>query len=82
MSHGEVSYNRSPVNGRYLVGTMASFSCNYGYTRSGSASRTCQTSANWNGEMPTCSQSIKPKIKIMCWIMNYVNIFGFCKNII
>ena len=63
VSHGEVSYSTSPVNEKYLVDTVASFSCNYGYTRSGSASRTCQTSANWNGEITTCSQSIKANIK-------------------
>ena len=63
LSHGEVNYNRSPVNGKYQAHTEASFSCNYGYTRSGSASRTCQTSGNWNGEMSTCSLSIKANIK-------------------
>ena len=57
LSHGEVSYNRSPVNGKYQAQTVASFSCNYGYSRSGLESLTCQTSGNWNQEIPTCNKS-------------------------
>ena len=54
---GRVTYNRDSVNGRYPVDTRASFSCNPGYSRSGSSSRTCQTSGNWNQQMPRCNQS-------------------------
>ena len=55
--NGGVRYNRSPVNGRYPVDTVAYLSCNYGYSRSGSSSRTCQTSGTWNLDTPTCNQS-------------------------
>ena len=56
---GTVAYNRNRVNGGYPVGTRADFSCNYGYSRSGPRSRTCQTSGNWNQQTPTCNRSNK-----------------------
>ena len=44
----------SEENGRYLVNTVASFSCNSGYYQNGVNSATCETSGNWNKEIPTC----------------------------
>ena len=43
---------------------MASFSCNNGYTVSGSSIRTCQTSGNWEQPIPTCTQSNENKLTI------------------
>ena len=61
LPNGLASYDESPVtNGKYTVDTVVSFTCNYGYSLSGSTSRTCQTSGNWDEEMPTCNQSKKP----------------------
>jgi cysteine-rich repeat protein len=34
--------------------STASYSCNAGYVRSGSATRACQTSGTWSGSAPTC----------------------------
>ncbi|EDQ85702.1 uncharacterized protein MONBRDRAFT_38713 [Monosiga brevicollis MX1] len=34
--------------------SVATFSCNEGYTRSGPASRTCQASGEWSGSAPMC----------------------------
>ena len=57
LTNGIVSYDVSAENERYPAGATASFSCNYGYSMSGSTSRTCQTSGNWEQQLPTCSQS-------------------------
>ena len=59
ISNGRVMYDRArvSVNGGWPVDTVASFSCNSGYSRSGSSSRTCQTSGNWNQQNPTCNQN-------------------------
>ena len=72
LSNGGVSYNKSPVNGRYPVDTRASFSCTRGYSLSGSSSRTCQTSGNWNQGIPTCNQSN--------WRISFTFLFFLTKN--
>ena len=56
LSNGRVDYNTSAVNGRYPVDTSASFTCNSGYTRSGSSSSICQNSGGWNEYEPTCNK--------------------------
>ena len=58
LQNGQISYNDSQAtNGEYPVDTVASFSCNYGHSRSGSNSRTCQIQGDWDQETPTCNQS-------------------------
>ena len=57
LSHGHITYSKSELNLGYPVGTGADFTCNQGYSRSGSSSRTCQTSGNWNGKTSSCRQS-------------------------
>ena len=55
--NGQITYNKPAVsNGKYPVDTTISFTCNYGYRRSGSTSGTCQTSGTWNQQPPTCTQ--------------------------
>ena len=54
MDNGQVSYNRSPVNGRYPVGTEVYFSCNPGYSSTGPSSMICESSGNWSLQAPTC----------------------------
>ena len=56
-SNGDVDYSNDPVNGGYTVDTVATFSCNFGYRREGSSSRTCQPSGHWNKQNPTCNRS-------------------------
>uniref|UniRef100_A0A672IB95 Sushi domain containing 2 n=1 Tax=Salarias fasciatus TaxID=181472 RepID=A0A672IB95_SALFA len=49
----------TPKNGkkdgtRYLEGDALSFSCDEGYTRHGSAERTCLDDGTWTGQQPQC----------------------------
>ena len=55
LSNGRVSYNTGSVNGGFPVDTVVSFHCNNGYSLSGSSSRTCQTSGNWDQSTSTCT---------------------------
>ena len=57
LENGEIEYNASLLNGRYPVYTMASFSCNQFYNRTGSSSTICQIYGNWSQQTPTCSAS-------------------------
>ncbi|MCA9532348.1 MAG: hypothetical protein KC593_01670 [Myxococcales bacterium] len=36
------------------LGNVANYSCDVGYTRSGSATRTCQSNGSWSGSAATC----------------------------
>ena len=58
LENGEVMYNTTQVsNDRLIVGTRASFTCEYGYSLSGSSSSTCNSAGNWNESTQTCNQS-------------------------
>ena len=60
IDNGQVNYNVSGVtdgnSDYYYVNTMASFSCNPGYSLSGSDSSICLMSegGTWNEQMPEC----------------------------
>ena len=54
LENGTVNYTTSAEKGRYLVNTVASFSCDPGYYQNGSNSATCEASGNWNEQTPTC----------------------------
>ncbi|HJL19970.1 MAG TPA: hypothetical protein RMH99_30175 [Sandaracinaceae bacterium LLY-WYZ-13_1] len=48
-----------PANGSVSAptttyGASASYACDFGYTLSGSATRTCEASGSWSGGAPTC----------------------------
>ena len=71
LSNGKVTYSKDENGVRYYVGTKATFSCNSGYSRSGSSSRTCQSSGNWNGQTPTCNESkYKLRAKVKNWYLS------------
>ena len=49
----------APANGNVdqpgnTVETVATYTCNDGYTLKGEESRTCRESGQWSGEAPTC----------------------------
>ena len=58
VQYGEVSYTTSTDNkGNYSIGTVADFSCVNGL-KSGTSSRTCLPSGNWDGQEVTCNPSM------------------------
>ena len=54
----EINYNESQFpNGRYPVGTVASFICAEGHVyhpNSGQDDITCEAPGEWNGDTPIC----------------------------
>ena len=76
-----------PLFGHYPVGTTASHTCDYGYQISGTSSRTCQSSATWNQQAPTCNQSDGIFILILFSIRNLIKFnffritYGYCSAI-
>ena len=61
LQNGNITYNESRVPNEgpldvYPVDTLASFMCDRGYNPVGPESIICQTSGNWDGQVPTCNQ--------------------------
>ena len=56
LTNGRVNYDRQKHNdGKYPINTIATLICNTGFIID--SSRTCQPSANWNGQTTTCKRS-------------------------
>ena len=56
LQNGEIEYDPLQENGEYPTGTVAFFTCEEGYMRSGSVFGTCQDSGTWDSELPTCEE--------------------------
>ena len=54
LNNGMVIYN-SQGQDRTLVGATVTYTCDTGYTLSGSRMRTCQANGTWTGSDPTCN---------------------------
>ena len=55
--NGTIRYSKSPLtNGVYPVDTIASFTCNHGYSISASEYLTCQINGTWDKDVPICTQ--------------------------
>ena len=65
--NGDVSYSISAIDGRYPVGSTASFTCSDGYIRNGLDSSTCMITGEWMDELPTC---IGEKLNILLCLLN------------
>ena len=52
-SNGMISYNGGSTDNRPMD-TVATYSCDTGYTLNGGNTRTCQSGRNWSGSAPTC----------------------------
>ena len=83
IENGQVNYNASGVtNGNskyYYVDTMASFSCNFGYSLSGSDSSICQISGGgtWNPHIPICIQGDEITT-LFCLLVSHWNHLNGC----
>ena len=66
LDNGEVNYEGSIVSfhfiDKYSVDTMASFSCDDGYSLTGPSSSICQDSGTWDPEIPTCGNEMNQNI--------------------
>ena len=51
----------------YHVYTMASFSCNHGYSLSGSDSSICLDSKTWSKPAPSCLQGVSYIVSANQW---------------
>ena len=63
-----------PSNGRVKsagtsFGDVAGYSCDSGYTLSGTAEITCQADGQWSGTVPTCKGEILQCIEINCAVL-------------
>ena len=56
IAFGHVTYTKSPsiVDGTYPHNTIANFSCNDGFSKSGPEVRTCQASGKWDKGNQSC----------------------------
>ena len=65
LDNGRVNYDQSVVYRffglKYPVDTVPTFSCDAGYTLSGSELSICQNSSTWNQKTPTCGN-----VKLLC----------------
>ena len=58
--NGQVTYDHdTETNGEYAVGTIATFTCNYGYSSFPPVLvlSTCETTSSWDMEAPACNLS-------------------------
>ncbi len=54
LTNGAVTYSSLAIPRQ--ENTVASFSCNTGYTLSSTATRTCQSDRQWSGSTPVCNR--------------------------
>ena len=59
LKNGEVTYDRPAENGRYLVETKASFTCNFGYTLKGTSVSCNFTLRTWEQPVAQCGKNIE-----------------------
>ena len=58
-SNTMISYNGGSIDNR-PVGTVATYSCDTGYTLYGGSTRTC-SDGTWSGSAPTCESESLPR---------------------
>ncbi len=51
--NGGITYTDGPADSR-LVNTVATYTCDNGYTLTGGSFRQCQNDGTWSGTTPTC----------------------------
>ena len=65
-SDGQIDYSLVvQVNGEFLVGTVATFTCSGGFELVGDAVRECQSDSSWTNSHPTCLSECDAKFQIV-----------------
>ncbi|XP_064386377.1 sushi, von Willebrand factor type A, EGF and pentraxin domain-containing protein 1-like isoform X2 [Halichondria panicea] len=59
-TNGMIGYNNMGTASQRPVNTMATYTCNPGYTLNGGSTRTCGSDGLWSGSAPTCQLSCGP----------------------
>ena len=72
VANGRVGYDQLLLNGRYPVGTRASFTCGQLYYPIGSHSSTCGSSGNWDRPTLICEGDVM--FCFFCLIMSDINV--------
>ncbi len=55
-TNGMIGYNNMGTASQRPVNTMATYTCNPGYTLNGGSTRTCGSDGVWSGSTPTCQR--------------------------
>ncbi len=55
LTNGDIVYTAGSTNSR-PVDTVATYTCNTGYTLNGGTTRTCESDGVWSGSTPTCQR--------------------------
>ena len=60
---GSVSFSLTPLagSGHYLPGTVASFSCGFGFAIVGDNTSVCQSDTTWTNSQPNCHRESRPQ---------------------
>ena len=66
--NGMISYNMGTASLR-TMGTVATHTCNPGYTLNGGSTRTCWSDGMWSGSAPTCQRKDRVKA-IVLWLID------------
>ena len=53
-TNGMINYNNVGTVSMRPVGTVATYTCDTGYTLNGNTTRTCGSDGMWSGSAPTC----------------------------
>ena len=58
LENGQISYNDSvTLSHSYPLHTMATFTCDHGFSLSGATESICLISEHWSNQLPTCNRS-------------------------
>ncbi len=64
-ANGMISYNMGAASPR-PVDTMATYTCNPGFTLNGGSTRTCGSDGVWSGFAPTCQRELMDFVLYFC----------------
>ena len=71
-SDGQIGYSLAvQVNGEFLVGTVATFTCSGGFELVGDTVRECESDSSWTNIQPSCLSKCKCQLSDYshgsCW---------------